>query len=109
MEDNKLIAEFMGYTVNEDGNFCKGGIPLLKISDFKYDHDWNWLMRVVETITNIDEGKYSVDISSVGMWACYIKRDDISEKEITSFGGFEPIINVYKAVVQFIKWYNQNK
>lgn len=96
---NKLISKFMT------------GIKPEWTPDISYYHDnWQMLMPVVEKITQIEDGKFSVDISSVGMWACFIKRDDVFEKNIVDFGGFEPMImNVWKSVVGFIQWYNKNK
>jgi hypothetical protein len=75
--------------------------------DVKYHSSWDWLMLVVEKISSLDGGKYNFHISSTGQWACYINRDDVFDSEITSYGGFEPmIINVWKAVYKFIQWYN---
>jgi hypothetical protein len=92
--NNKLIAEFMGleeiYT------------PLLNIyeisetetcleTDLAYHTDWNWLMPVVKKCReeSNDEDSY---------WeAIYYSLVDLD------------IDNVYIAVVEFIKWYNENK
>lgn len=103
-EGNKSIAEFMGYTTNEDGNFCKGGIPLLKLSDFKYDNSWDWLMPVVEKIAEA----YDVRITwmPTALNVTYIDRPDVSEGEVTSMGGMTGFENTYVAVVRFIEWYN---
>lgn len=100
-EANKLIAKFVGksrmYETSDDVFYAH----------LKYHKDWNALMPVVEKIAKIDDEKYSVSISSVGLWTCFINRDDISESEIVSYGGYEPmILNVWKSVVQFIKWHN---
>lgn len=106
---NKLIAEFMGYEYHSDRNLFisttnKKEWPIYGVN---YDSSWDWIMPVVEKITKIDDGKFSVDISSVGQWACFIKRDDVFDNEISSYGGFEPtILNVWKAVIQFIQFYN---
>lgn len=120
---NKLIAEFMQFDV--EGNIhwiVDEDKPISRttgrtreievegtVQDLQYHTSWDWLMPVVEKITTIEDGKFNVDISTVGMWTCYIKRDDVFEKEISDFGGFTPVIlNVWKAVVKFIKWYNSN-
>lgn len=74
----------------------------------KYHSSWDWLMPVVEKIATIEKGKFNVTILSAGDWACYIERDDVFEKSIADYGGFEPmILNVWKSVVKFIKWYNK--
>ena len=124
IEGFKLIETFMGRTpknpvtlLNDSGTCAtpdfkdidewvkKGFYPI-----GEYHKSWDALMPVVEKITQIEDGRFSVDISSVGMWACFIKRDDISERGIVDYGGFEPMImNVWKSVVGFILWYMKFK
>lgn len=115
-ELNKLIALFMGYTEDEiqaeDWCGCNvlvecdiTGDKNLVSSD--YHSSWDWLMPVVEKIEETEynydtrihydalEGAYFVDIVDWGNAerACqtsYISRIDA----------------VYKAVIEFIKWYN---
>lgn len=88
--------------------FPSGKIIVHGARGCKYHESWNELMPVVEKITAIEDNRFSVEISSVGMWACFIKRDDLFENNIADFGGFEPmILNVWKSVVGFIKWYNK--
>lgn len=129
VDGNKLIAEFMGFKKRTDLHTrgalfmqapapdgvtyspCyivdKADDPHDEFLELKYNSSWDWLMPVIEKITKIEDGKFSVDISSVGMWACFIKRDDVFEKNIVDYGGFTPIImNAFKSVVGFIEWYN---
>jgi hypothetical protein len=102
-EGNKLIAEFMM-------GLSDSSISFFPPDRLKYHSSWDWLMPVVEKITQIEDGKFNVTILSHGDWACYIERDDVFEKAIADFGGFEPmILNVWKAIVKFIKWYNKAK
>lgn len=125
-ENNALIAKFMGYEYfpyMPDNNSinagwrkpAKGAYKLedyylsRTTKDLAYHKDWNWIMKVVKKICEIHNGKFNISISSIGMWTCFINRDDISENEISSYGGFNPIIiNVWKSVVDFIKLYNKN-
>ncbi len=63
--------------------------------ELKYDHSWDWLMPVVEKIeetapTNVKE------INSKGLMIF----------EIGLFAGIE---TVYQSVLEYIKWYNENK
>jgi len=92
--DNKLIAEFLGYETYEMNgvlNVEYSENNIRTIQDTHYHIDWNWLMQVVEIRENV----------------CYIEtslNDYYSELEETK------IQATYKAVVCFIKWYNeQNK
>ena len=113
IENNKLIAEFMGlfdkilstgnihswsdapfYYTTEDTkekvikNICKYS---------KYDSDWNWLMEVVEKCL-VGEAEYNEDEAKKAIHEIYESLCNIN------------ITSVYNACVKFIKWYNeQNK
>ena len=97
MENNKLIAEFMGWKPNEH-HWCLNGDK-----DLQYDTSWDWLMPVVEKIESL---KYRVEISHNG---CLIEsHKDLDTARINSgIGEIEPtkLKATYKAVVGFI---NQN-
>ena len=127
VENNKLIAEFMGvfdkilstgnihswsdapfYYTTEDTkekvikNICKYS---------KYDSDWNWLMKVVDKIESFvlnDDNSFNVTIGATNY--CVIQDsygeiyENIEDSEETK------LLTVYKAIIKFIKWYNeQNK
>ena len=98
--ENKLIAEFLGYELLDgtDGNCYrqKGGWEILMLddgkgnTDFPYDTDWNMLMPVVDKckINRNSENRYWVNIYHS------LEECDI---DIT-----------YYAVVEFIKIHNEN-
>lgn len=98
--ENKLIAEFMGYT----NNFWYHNDQLT------YHTSWDKLMPVVEKIQSLNYG-----FSFKGLPA----QDGFGGHTIATFyqamesrtkhssGSF--IENVYSAVVEFIKWYNEQK
>ena len=115
IENNKLIAEFMGLS------YCKKHLyegwyknhehnhRLCDFNGLKYHSDWNWLMKVVEKIESIEDGIYQVDILQEGckiLKRCCLlidKRVGKLESDTTK------IESVYLACVEFIKWYNENK
>ena len=111
VENNKLIAEFMGvfdkilstgnihswsdapfYYTTEDTkekvikNICKYS---------KYDSDWNWLMEVVEKCL-VGEAEYNEDEAKKAIREIYESLCNIN------------ISSVYNACVEFIKWYNNH-
>jgi hypothetical protein len=93
--NNKLIAEFMGFQYTSIGWYDAEESLDLKgdntFDELKFDTDWNWLMPVVKKCReeSNDEDSY---------WeAIYYSLVDLD------------IDNVYIAVVEFIKWYNENK
>ena len=100
MEDNKLIADFMGKEWHKE--FFKD-VFIISPSNitYKFDTDWNWLMEVVEKINNT--GRFEV-IIQYGF--CYI-TDGLGELTL-SLPEKNTIYAVHKAVVEFIKWYNEN-
>ena len=96
MTDNKLIAEFIGH--KPKSILGHGSV----YND--YSKSWDWLMPVVEKIDLILPDDNLVTIS---FNRCLIEWH---EKGITFEGlGNTRIEATYKAVVEFIKQYNQNK
>ena len=95
-ENNKLIAEFMGITKHK---INANGI-VLNFENSKYNtyhKDWNWLMEVVDKIYEMDlyYDKY-IDYNS----------SMFSNGKITLGTRID---RVYEQVVEFVKWYNQQK
>lgn len=83
-ENNKLIAEFMGIYSE------KNGYDYSRIGNkgVHYYTSWNWLMPVVESIfERMDARDESADDIKKHLLLCNIE-------------------GVYKAVVEFINWYN---
>ena len=104
MENNKLIAEFMGMKYSDERSFNDGEWTHSIKSLSKFETSWDWLMPVVEKIESL---KYRVEISHNG---CLIEsHKDLDTARINSgIGEIEPtkLKATYKAVVGFI---NQNK
>ena len=106
VENNKLIAEFMGiiFTKDNKANHPRIHAPYPPIENFKYHADWNWLMEVVE---KIESKGFDVFINT-----CVCRVTDVGEdrfEDIETFNSASKIQAVYSAVVEFIKWYNEQK
>lgn len=111
--NNKLIAEFMdALTLDSNGNSKED------ITKFKYHSSWGWLMPVVERIESlgfVTKIKTSPTISK--KWTIHhmiVQKDsikDIKYVEIKSeYAENESKVSlVYRGVIAFIKWYNENK
>jgi hypothetical protein len=117
-ENNKLIAEFMGLKIITDGiSFFDTNYKALK----RYDTDWNWLMEVVEKISRIpnrnENGLYAYEVCVELSPITGITIEDMYRRNFGGEEGYEKqvfykddfLTNTYKAVVEFIKWFNQNK
>ena len=111
IENNKLIAEFLSVKIHpcetiENFKFLpmeeRGLYNGYFIDELNYHEDWNWLMEVVEKIESLG---YRIEIVK------HICRIYLSNKETIIISENTPKIEaVYNAVVEFIKWYNnQNK
>jgi len=89
LENNKLIATFDGREVHTDEiswfdeNF----------KTFTYHKDWNELMRVVKKIGKLEDDNSDMQIDA--RYEYVTKLPITTSREV-----------VYKAVVEFIKWYN---
>ena len=117
-EGNKLIAEFMGGKVVSNIFICNEStrthnekcLDHYNIAQASYDSSWDWLMPVVEKIQHLENelpARIDFQIHLLGAVELHINN-----KRVFEMTAFEPgtLINaVYKGVIEFIKWYNQNK
>lgn len=100
-EKNKLIAEFMNFPTKELGGRLTDG-ALINIC--KYHTSWDWLMPVVEKI----EYDYMYSVSPTWEHCVIQNAGENSEKLYIETDGQSKIEATYYAVVEFIKWYNEN-
>lgn len=123
-EKNKTIAEFMGYKHQKSEFFdvmehYKSMEDRFPVGDEKYHISWDWLMPVVEKIerTNLDEIQ---EVKDTMLGSDHRARFNIgNERVIVSiapnwslaniFNTDNRLSNTYYCVLEFIKWYNQNK
>ena len=95
MNDNKLIAEFMGMEDHQEmGEYV---IP-------NYNTSWDWLMTVVEKIESLRDVNGNAYRFTIDMCNAQIEGTNI---EI--LGGAFKLNTTYDAVVQFINQYNKTK
>ena len=110
IEGNKLIAEFMGgkFRKSKDKNTLNKYFDLKDKGYFYYENEicyhasWDWIMPVVE---KIESDGFIVHIEQE---ICYIRNKTNSTENIVYNCQHPKIESVYKSVVEFIKWYNQN-
>jgi hypothetical protein len=127
-EGNRLIADFIGYEKDflaEEGEEPRyfvydhleciaDGVDWwdtvemdwsswLYPKDMKFHFSWDWLMPVVERIEN-----KGYDVFINGLY-CRITDCGLSDFEIESTEVSNKREAVFKAVVEFIKWYNENE
>lgn len=110
-ENNKLIAEFMNYELCGKNTY-EYNLKLYLIEDLKFNSDWNWLMLVVDEISEND----FVDEFEINKCSVFGNITKITPSKNDTFESFyfdsskdELIDVVYNTCVEFIKWYNQNK
>ena len=102
-ENNKLIAEFMGMVLSnivskEGKRWIKKGLfqPDYLTSELQYNSSWDWLMPVVEKIRDSEEARLYRNGKLLTM----------NIFEAIQYSGIE---ETYEAVVEFIKWHNEQK
>jgi hypothetical protein len=105
LENNKLIAEFMGLVVSNREDY-HSSLHTNVDSDLKYHSSWDWLMPVVEKIETLGF-KFEKNYQRVDEdWQCLIvKGHDILFQEFDRKG----LKAANYVVVEFIKWYNQKQ
>jgi len=103
MEDNILIAEFLGwechngvYANPEDGN------DLWTAEGMRFNSNWEWLMDAVDSIESLGYGV------TIGMGSHCIIQNNWKEdlEEIHSMTDNSKLLCTVNAVVKFIKWHN---
>lgn len=119
-ENNKLIAKFMGWTVEKNcfSKVEKYGDKLqnergISVKNRDYHSDWNLLIQVVEKIEQIKDPN---NISELFIFeilgdCCRVlvhPQWEIIEENIPNItiSTHSKIESVYKCTVEFIKWYN---
>jgi len=123
MTDNELIAEFMGLPLTkQEPEFSEGRkLKTVPLMQWKYDTSWDWLMPVVEKISRhlyeqetFNDGYQDITakyyahprtfaaLTNEGNFMVRFSRMSLHE--------YESIIKAqHSAVVEFIKWSNQQK
>lgn len=115
IENNKLIAEFMGFSkvtrehklefsYNIKG-FAQLGLSETVPSGLKFHSDWNWLMEVVEKIES-SVSQFNIKIYTLANTYTDVSIIVSSRKRIDIELQTSKIEAVYNAVIEFIKFYN---
>jgi hypothetical protein len=106
-DNNKLLAEFMGFQQTNIGWYDAEEVLLRAEIDNTFDNlkfhtDWNWLMQVVEKIEDLG--------NDVSITTNYIQiAFDEGEQFIVAEDTKIKIDTLYNACVEFVKWYNSSK
>jgi len=116
LEGNKLIMKFMElkptewggmYSISHNHCTCRESTPEKALDGFasiaKYHESWDWLMPIVEKIDS--RTPYDPCVTIEYNWCSIKVPDGRFDIEIV---GNSRIEATYKAVVEFIKWYNEN-
>ena len=92
MKNNKLIAEFMRLKKHNKTEFLHNNL-ICSYKTMEYHTSWDWLMPVVEKINWHGYPLEGLNLANNVYCAC----------------GMAKIELIYKAVIEFIKWYNKQK
>jgi hypothetical protein len=118
LENNRLIAEFMGqkselYEFPQFGYMNTKGDFITEFNDsqLKFHKDWNWLMPVIEKIEALDEKSFETTSHFNGFINKRLYNTafiDTKNYEVISSGNLmeSRIESVYTAILAFIKLYN---
>ena len=93
VENNKLIAEFMGLNLHQ-GVWRKSTLAterkICKEDALKYHSDWNWLKLVLEKISYLNKDNFSDETKQ-------------ALEDLLSLSLFSTKENIYKSIINFIK------
>ncbi len=104
MKNNILIAEFIGMVKNKTRYNLMNPINLYALDrtktscileGFRFNLSWDWLIPVIKKIREIVNVKFSMN-----------DFESFKEKELNLSPYDYNIEQVYKSVIEFIKWYN---
>jgi hypothetical protein len=104
-ENNKLIAEFMGYDMHTPNGKAfsfripNGKTPFTEVQDLKYHTSWDWLIPVVIELNNRLSNEFVGVPNDIGFIRSDITRaifNDDKERTVS-------------LLIKGIKWYNENK
>jgi hypothetical protein len=120
IENNKLIAEFMGVRHTDDSKYLENlkemrseGVYFEQgymTSELHYYTDWNWLMEVVEKIEKLSYRRGRHFYLFIEQCYVQVKIDRMNEELFSKWGSTNNKIGaVYSACVEFVQWYNKNK
>ncbi len=121
-ENNKLLAEFMGYipvqcrngfawdigksTPSKDLKLpIQGKLITEECEYLLFNTDWNWLFKVVEKIESLGF-KFNITTSDA---TTLQNHGVIYQTLIYRIDGLKKIDAVYKTCVEFVNWYNDQK
>lgn len=108
--ENEIIAEFMGAQILGDNtkvaywNFGKPNQKTVRIEKLLYHSSWRWLMRVVDKINFLKIQGERIDVI-IYRNTCHVNDPRQILIEATGKDMFD---STYKAVLEFINWYNTN-
>ena len=124
IENNKLIAEFMGFIadksfevklvdgINTSYYYYKDDVMYLP-ETMRYNSSWSWLMEVIEKIEKLSYVRGRHYYLFMEQSYVQIKIDRMNYQPFPRHGtssNADKFMAIYRAVVKFIKWYNeQNK
>ena len=66
MQKNKLIAEFMGFELNDKDQYYVPNLGSFEDYLLQFHNNWNWLMKVVEKIETLFNNGIDIDIFTDG-------------------------------------------
>jgi hypothetical protein len=105
-EGDRLIQEFEGLPTTRERVLFSGGTEIVD-SIYPYHSDWNWLMPVVEKISQMGHD-VNIEVDGLGPWCLIFDTNKAGGNEVSHQGAApESLIQaIYNSVVMFIQWHN---
>jgi hypothetical protein len=101
-EMNKVIAAFDGWIIDEQSRYCHKGDSVIVGINFRYDRSWKNLMNIVE---KIEQGNFGFKMCRKVVEVYF----DDSKEIILKVKESSRRESLFKAIHDFIIWYNKQK
>jgi hypothetical protein len=115
--DNEKIAEFMGWQKASKGYMVPNLYPFTGYStgetectdtEMEFHRRWDWLIPAVEKIDKLYHNTFPSNSEFIRRILAKEQPFEGPYMDVIALPLATPIDEVYKAVVQFIDWYNNN-
>jgi len=101
------LPNMMVFPPTKNSNLCHSA-KVCCVEDMQFDSDWNWIMEVVEGISELDVvASFQIENPTIYIWASS-EESTFKDIQVDIFNKTTKEA-VVQAIKEFFDWYNNNK